>query len=66
VPRLLREKLSVCDLLTFLLNIVGRIYRVNRDYRQKPRVVRFHDFHPMLSFSVVVEIDELSMLAAWS
>jgi len=24
VPRRLREKLSVCDLLTFLLNILGR------------------------------------------
>ncbi len=28
VPRLLREKLSVCDLLTFRLNILGRVYRL--------------------------------------
>ena len=34
VPRLLREKLSVCDLLTFRLNILGRAYRLDRDYRQ--------------------------------
>jgi hypothetical protein len=52
VPRRLREKLSVCDLLTFRLNIFGRYrYRTGRDYRRCPYFARSRD----VSSDVVVK-----------
>jgi hypothetical protein len=52
VPRRLREKLSVCDLLTFRLNILDRYpYPAGRDFRRQPYFARSRD----VSSVVVVE-----------
>lgn len=48
VPRRLREKLSVCDLLTFRLNILGRC--ADRDYRQY--FVGTHGSHLLVTIMV--------------